>query len=186
MIKGKLIKSIPNILTMVNMLLGIVSILILIWVDHPQKIFIVTGLILLGAIADFFDGFAARKLDASTKLGKHLDSYADIITFGIAPICLIKHFTFYGNTIIVVSSLIFIATGAYRLVRHNLEDSNDYFIGLPITVAGIVLAMYSTIYSYWNFYYQPGGTIATALLLLFLSAMMVSKKKFNRILFSHK
>ena len=181
--KNVFIKYIPNMLTMINMFLGISSILILIRVDHHQKFFIVTGLILLGAVADLFDGFAARKLNASTNFGKQLDSYADIITFGIAPICLIKHLAFYGHTTFIsIASMIFIAAGAYRLARHNLKDLGNYFMGLPITVAGVTLALYSAIYTYWNFYQNPRSTVITTLLILLLSVMMVSSKKIYRII----
>ena len=41
--------------------------------------------IIIGAVFDFFDGFAARKLKVSSPIGKELDSLADVITFGLAP-----------------------------------------------------------------------------------------------------
>ena len=41
--------------------------------------------ILLAALFDFFDGFAARALRAYSPIGKDLDSLADMISFGVAP-----------------------------------------------------------------------------------------------------
>jgi len=39
----------------------------------------------LGAIFDFFDGFAARMLKVSSPIGKDLDSLTDMVTFGVVP-----------------------------------------------------------------------------------------------------
>ena len=42
-------------------------------------------LIVGAAIADFFDGFAARLLKVNSEIGKQLDSLADVVSFGVAP-----------------------------------------------------------------------------------------------------
>ena len=42
-----------------------------------------------GAIFDFSDGFIARKLNLMSDLGKQLDSLSDLVTFGVAPGCLL-------------------------------------------------------------------------------------------------
>ena len=41
--------------------------------------------VLLAAVLDFFDGFAARLLKAYSAIGKDLDSLADLVSFGVAP-----------------------------------------------------------------------------------------------------
>ena len=43
------------------------------------------GLMVLAAVFDFFDGFAARLLNQSSPIGLQLDSLADDISFGLAP-----------------------------------------------------------------------------------------------------
>ena len=45
--------------------------------------------IILGAVFDFFDGMVARLLGVSSPIGKELDSLADVVTFGVAPSCII-------------------------------------------------------------------------------------------------
>ena len=49
--------------------------------------------ILLASFFDYLDGFAARKLNAQSELGAQLDSFADLITFGIAPAIIIYNVT---------------------------------------------------------------------------------------------
>jgi len=73
--------NIPNLLTSLNLLSGVLAIILSLF----GRIDIAPYLIFLGAIFDFFDGFAARLLKKSGELGKQLDSLADMITFGLAP-----------------------------------------------------------------------------------------------------
>ena len=176
-------KYIPNIFTFTNMLLGLLSILLLVQIEHPHKTIIVPAMILLGGIADFFDGFIARKLNVVTDFSKQLDSFADIITFGVAPIALINYlcscnYKFFSIT----ASIIYIAASAYRLARYNLNNFKDHFVGLPITAAGILLTIYAFAYPFWAYNTNRlQSTIITALFLLLLSALMVSKAKVKRI-----
>ena len=44
--------------------------------------------VLLGVFFDFFDGFFARILGVESELGVQLDSMADLITSGFAPVAL--------------------------------------------------------------------------------------------------
>ena len=77
----KIIKQIPNFITTLNVVSGVVATFFaidghLIW----------AGLfICLAAVLDFLDGFAARALKAFSEVGKQLDSLADVVSFGIAP-----------------------------------------------------------------------------------------------------
>ena len=74
-------KNIPNIITSMNLLLGWTSI----YFAYLAEIELAIGAILLASVFDYFDGFAARKLNVQSALGTQLDSFADLITFGIAP-----------------------------------------------------------------------------------------------------
>ena len=38
-------------------------------------------------------------------------------------------------------ALLYPLAGVYRLVRHNLQRQCEYFTGLPITIAGFLLAL---------------------------------------------
>jgi CDP-diacylglycerol--serine O-phosphatidyltransferase len=41
--------------------------------------------VLIAAVFDFLDGFAARMLNAYSPMVKNLNSLADVISFGLAP-----------------------------------------------------------------------------------------------------
>ena len=97
--------------------------------------------IIIGAVFDFFDGFAARKLKVSSPIGKELDSLADVITFGLAPSamvfdmlrisavpeCMLGAAEIYPYTAFVMA-----AFSALRLAKFNLDSrQTTSFIGLP-------------------------------------------------------
>ena len=73
--------SLPNILTAMNLVCGIISIIATLAgrIDiSPFFLFAAMGF-------DFLDGFVARKLAIQNELGKQLDSLADMVSFGLAP-----------------------------------------------------------------------------------------------------
>ncbi len=102
-------------------------------------------LILIGMMLDSMDGRLARMLKADSELGKELDSLADIVTFGVAPSFLVYYTYFFqfGLLGLIVAGL-FPLFGAYRLARFNISTNKsnmNYFIGVPITAAGGILAL---------------------------------------------
>jgi CDP-diacylglycerol---serine O-phosphatidyltransferase len=134
-------KMIPNMFTLGNLYCGFLSIG-----------FAATGqfnnaaiLILIGMMLDSMDGRLARMLKVDSQLGKELDSLADIVTFGVAPSFLVYYTYFYqfGLWGLLVAGL-FPLFGAYRLARFNIssdKSSLNYFIGVPITAAGGIMAI---------------------------------------------
>tara|TARA_B100000524_G_scaffold104094_1_gene50131 strand:- start:44278 stop:45114 length:837 start_codon:yes stop_codon:yes gene_type:complete len=76
--------NIANLLTSMNIICGMLSILFC----FSGKLDFAVYAIFSGAIFDFADGFAARKLNLMSDLGKQLDSLSDLVTFGVAPGCL--------------------------------------------------------------------------------------------------
>lgn len=92
--------------------------------------------ILLGAVFDFFDGFAARLLHVSSPIGKELDSLADVVTFGVAPTAMLfMWMTVYatsGLPYVSLATLLMAAFSALRLAKFNLDERQTMgFIGLP-------------------------------------------------------
>lgn len=74
-------RNIPNAITCGNLLCGCLAIVKafegdLVWAAY---------LVGIAAMLDFFDGFAARLLKATSPIGKDLDSLADMVTFGVVP-----------------------------------------------------------------------------------------------------
>ena len=74
-------KHFPNTLTCCNLISGCIATYWAFQSDYQLALLFVV----IGAIFDFFDGFAARLLHASSPIGKELDSLADDVTFGFAP-----------------------------------------------------------------------------------------------------
>lgn len=162
---------IPNLFTFANLSCGILAILFTL-TDKPvaAAIFIVTA-----ALIDRYDGRVARKFDASSPLGKELDSLADLVSFGAAPAVLawgtfLNNFGFIGYLITIIYPI----CGAYRLARFNVSSFNNVFTGVPITVAGAIAAIDIIIFSF-----MPHRIISSILLLL-LSYLMVSNVEFKK------
>jgi len=82
-------RNIPNTITCLNLLSGVVAIIFASKGDA-----VIMGIsafcwayifIAVAAVADFLDGFAARALGAYSDMGKELDSLCDMVSFGVAP-----------------------------------------------------------------------------------------------------
>jgi len=122
-----MIKQIPNIITSLNLLCGCVAIFFAISGDLVTASFFV----FVGIFFDFFDGLAARVLNAHSEVGLQLDSLADMVTSGVAP------------GIVMVQLLSQATTGSYLDITSIFSQSGwntsmyDYipFVGLLITVA---------------------------------------------------
>ena len=74
--------TIPNLLTLANMMCGILAIISTLVLDNMEAAFV---LLIIAALFDFFDGMAARALNQPSPLGTQLDSLSDVVSFGVAP-----------------------------------------------------------------------------------------------------
>lgn len=133
-------KQIPNLFTLGNLYCGYLSIGYTAS-NHYKNAAI---FILIGMLLDSIDGRIARLLHVESPLGKELDSLADIITFGVAPSFLMYYTMLFdlGWIGLAISGL-FPLFGGYRLARYNItakEESLHHFTGIPITIAGGILA----------------------------------------------
>ncbi|MCF6095186.1 CDP-diacylglycerol--serine O-phosphatidyltransferase [Microaerobacter geothermalis] len=162
-------KAIPNIFTLGNLFLGMVSI-ILVFEGEPQYAAIA---VIVGMLLDGLDGRLARILKVQSEFGKQLDSLSDVISFGVAPavimyVVALKDMGPMGW----IFAGIFPICGALRLAKFNISSGNaGYFVGLPITAAGGVLAtmaLYSKVFTpFW-----------LAIGMLGLSYLMISRIKY--------
>lgn len=125
-------------------------------------------LIFLAAFLDLLDGRIARRLKVDSELGVGLDSLADIISFGVAPILIFYTLTSH-SWLTSFAFMIYPTMGALRLARFNAKPTSGYFSGIPITFAGLVMSgMGAVLYS------NPYITIA-------LSLLMVSPVKVKKL-----
>lgn len=136
---------VPNLFTVGNMALGFFAIVAAIngrWIAAPTAIFVAHFL-------DILDGRVARWMRLSSRFGMEFDSFADWISFGIAPGIMIYILALreYGKLGFLLA-LFYVLCGALRLVRFNIrgsssteEPSSSAFTGLPIPGAGGFLAV---------------------------------------------
>lgn len=132
---------IPNMLTSLNLVLGMGSILSTL---HGAY-FLASALIVAAMVADGLDGRAARFFKVSSEFGRELDSLCDLVSFGAAPAILAYAFMLEGFGALGIFAAIMYATcGALRLARFNVNASavKGHFMGLPIPAGGCLLATY--------------------------------------------
>ncbi len=169
-------KQIPNIFTLLNLFLGCIAIVfalqtetISIYVGEdmsshyniPEKISIAAYFIFAAAVIDFLDGLVARLMNATSDMGKQLDSLSDVVSFGVAPsvilyqllrVSFIKEEDGLETSIAwLLPAFVMACAGAYRLARFNIDTSQSYgFKGVPIPAAGLVVASFPLILHFGN------------------------------------
>ncbi|USG66020.1 CDP-diacylglycerol--serine O-phosphatidyltransferase [Brevibacillus ruminantium] len=165
------VKSLPNMLTVSNLFLGIVAIILAFQGNQYVEYAAIT--VIIGMLMDGLDGRVARMLNAQSEFGKELDSLSDVITFGVAPAFIMYVVALQDlNLIGVFVTAVFPICGALRLARFNVQAGvPGYFIGLPITAAGGVLATLAL-------YHQVFNVALLAVSMLLLAFLMVSNIKY--------
>ena len=171
----KLIRQIPNLMTLCNLLCGCLGIIFALQaqdlkVSYEEKtgiphLYIDDSLalscyfIFIAAVFDFFDGLVARWLKADSAMGVQLDSLADMVSFGVFPgIILYKLLTYasisHSDALQEPSALHYVAllipaAACWRLARFNLSaEHSGNFKGLPSPANGLFMATLPLIYHF--------------------------------------
>lgn len=143
--------QIPNLLTLLNLLFGVIGI---IWVLDGD---ILSGayFVLIAAGFDFLDGFVARLLKVQSDMGKELDSLADVVSFGVLPGLILFMMTknqTEPDSYLPYLTLIVPMLSAYRLAKFNLDTrQTDRFIGLPTPANALFLSTLPYLALQWPF-----------------------------------
>jgi CDP-diacylglycerol---serine O-phosphatidyltransferase len=158
---------IPNALTLLNLFCGSIAIIFAVN-NHFTAAAI---FVFLGIFFDFFDGFAARKLNVQSELGVQLDSLADMVTSGVVPgIIMYKLLSLSFNTsstvtdwdanfnpisfnisLVPLIGLFVTLASAYRLAKFNIdEDQQTYFKGLPTPANTLLIISLPLILEFQN------------------------------------
>jgi len=134
-------KHIPNIITLFNLLSGLIALFYIFQKEWVLGFIFVT----IGIGFDFLDGLAARSLNVSSAVGLQLDSLADMVTSGVVPaftmffllqdalkVNLFDGIAYDFKHIAPFFGLIVALGSAYRLAKFNVDDrQTSSFIGLP-------------------------------------------------------
>jgi CDP-diacylglycerol--serine O-phosphatidyltransferase len=186
-------KQIPNLLTLMNLCCGFLSIAFVFYRNlETAALFIIVA-----AVFDFLDGFAARILNATSEKGKILDSLSDVVSFGVAPSAMIFLIIEYSlvrsnsgfnldsssftDLLFLFSPLIFLIASAWRLAEFTVQKNSSVFNGMPTPAATLFFAGLALIIS------DPGENRISGLLLelyvlipavLLISYLMISRIRF--------
>ena len=175
-------KHIPNLFTLFNLSFGFLSVVLVL-----NNCIVYAGyLIFVASIFDFLDGFLARKLNVNSELGEHLDSLADLISFGVAPAIVLysylkqlisenssqENWRYLALVVVLIPVM-----SAIRLAMFNIDkQQKNEFLGLPTPANAL---FFTSLVVYLNtanllfindtsvFYLLIGLTIVFSLLLIY-------------------
>lgn len=168
---------VPNAVTSVNLLLGFLSILFSLQAlkngEGPQSPAYSTAawLVLWATLGDVLDGKLAKWLNASSDFGMRMDTFADAVTFGLAPSVLLyaAFLKDAGSSLsVALAPAAYFLAACFRLARYNVQSVGGPrfgFTGVPTPTAAIIaVTLYlGTLDAPWS----PGAVAAlTGLLAL--------------------
>ncbi|WP_406684208.1 CDP-alcohol phosphatidyltransferase family protein [Seonamhaeicola sp. MEBiC1930] len=164
-------RYIPNALTLLNLFCGSIAVIFAV----NDNLVTASFFVFFGIFFDFFDGFAARKLNVQSEIGLQLDSLADVVTSGLVPgIIMYKLLSlsigsfsesfapFYERTetmlwvggkilILPILGLAITLASAYRLAKFNVDtEQQSYFKGLPTPANALLILSLPLILEFQN------------------------------------
>lgn len=177
-----MLRHLPNFLTCCNLVCGCFGVVYCLEGRPIPAAYFVWA----AGVFDFFDGFAARWLKASSPIGKELDSLADMVSFGLLP-SLVMYKLIDGSTSITylpyVAFMIAVFS-ALRLAIFNVDDTQtDSFKGLNTpsnTFFITALPLISGDVGAWL--YQPWLLVSITIV---FSLLMVSRLDFFALKFKN-
>ncbi|NDR55719.1 CDP-diacylglycerol--serine O-phosphatidyltransferase [Aliiruegeria sabulilitoris] len=141
----------PNLLTIVAICAGLTAIRF----GYEGNYEMAVRLILAACVLDGLDGRLARLMRAETPIGAELDSLADFLNFGVAPVLILHSWTlsdFRGAGWLAV--LCYSICCVLRLARFNVSSrldtdgsASDFFVGVPAP-AGALLVLLPMVLSF--------------------------------------
>ncbi len=185
----------PNLMTAGNLFCGFIALTKIVEADLTNDSFpdikLALLFILLACVFDLLDGRVARMGGQESPFGREFDSLADIVSFGVAPAFLVHRIVLrdlFGQhqEIGWFIASVYLICGAFRLARFNClavlqggGGSKD-FLGFPIPAAAGLVASLTLFLIWWEQKDFGKGYLRFILpaLLLFLSAMMVSRVRY--------
>lgn len=176
-----LVQLLPNFLTLGALCASLTAIRFAIQGEGRAAV----GLIVLAAVLDLLDGWAARRLNSESAIGAELDSLADFASFGVAPGLILFFWMPEGGPgagLAWIGVLIYSICCALRLARFNVGNNRDasdglekrFFRGVP-SPAGAMLALMPM---YFAFLLPEAPTVPAWVLAVYLmavGALMISQ-----------
>lgn len=197
-------KQLPNLFTLLNLFCGCIAIVFALQTENisiytneefissfniPENLSIASLFLYAAAVVDFCDGFVARFFNASSEMGKQLDSLADVVSFGAAPGVILYQLLRMSfmreengldvSIVWLLPAFIVTAASAYRLAKFNLDTTQGLgFKGVPTPAVGLLIASFPLILHYGNGFIDVSRFIADKwvlyIIIVIVSWLMVS------------
>ncbi|GHV25250.1 CDP-diacylglycerol--serine O-phosphatidyltransferase [Bacteroidia bacterium] len=170
-----MIKHIPNTITCLNLLAGSLACVMALKFNNYEGAFV---FICMAAVFDFLDGFAARLLHAYSNIGAELDSLSDVVSFGLAPGCVVYSylatFTTVGNLPLI--GFVLPVFAALRLAKFNVDTrQTTSFLGLPVPANGLFWTALIPSLHWLSSSFSMVELVSIVVLLVIFSLLMVSE-----------
>lgn len=144
----------PSVLTYVNLLCGAAICVhpILFKGDQEWPWWSLVALLAVSSLADTLDGPVARVLKVQSDFGRVLDTLADLVSFGIAPVVIVALVyrqagdPGYLRLSVVTACAVYVMAAAYRLALFATRTSlpGNYFYGVPSPAAAWMVLVAAT------------------------------------------
>jgi CDP-diacylglycerol--serine O-phosphatidyltransferase len=137
---------IPNLITVLAICAGLTGIRL----AFEGRFELAVAMVLLAAFLDGIDGRVARLLKATSKFGVQMDSLADIINFGVAPVLVSYAFLLDGaRSLGWIAALIYAIAAGLRLARFNVMAEREqkaawqaeFFVGVPAPMGAMLVLL---------------------------------------------
>lgn len=131
----------PNLISFVRVLLG--PVLLLLAINHQPVWFVLV--ILFSEFTDVLDGFLARRLHQTTRLGSHLDSWGDFLIYSVMAVSawimwpeIVRREIFYV-LLVVTSFTLPVLVGLIKFGRLTSYHTWGVRLAVMLTVVAYIL-----------------------------------------------
>lgn len=147
----RIVHLLPNLLTIASVCAGLTAIRF----GYEGNFEMAVRLVLAACVLDGLDGRLARLMNRSSDVGAELDSLADFVNFGVAPVLILHSWALQDfRSAGWIAVLIYTTCCLLRLARFNVssrlendDQSSDFFVGVP-SPAGAILVMLPMVVSF--------------------------------------
>ncbi len=174
----RLIYLLPNLITIAAICAGLTAIRF----GYEGNFELAVQLILAACVLDGLDGRLARLLNRATAVGAELDSLADFVNFGVAPVLILHSWAFQDfRSAGWIAVLFYAICCVLRLARFNVScrletgsTPSEFFVGVP-SPAGAVLVMLPMVFSFAVANMPLTPPVVVALYICLVGLLMISR-----------
>ncbi len=186
--RDRLNRVLPNALTTLGLCCGLTAVRFGLQDRWEISILFIAA----AALFDTLDGRVARLMDGQTELGGQLDSLADAISFGVAPV-MIMYLWSLNNAggIGWAIAILFVVCSILRLARFNVASvatnlpvwASNYFSGVatPAAAGMVLLPLILGVETGWDFFRSTWLTLPWTIVISGLMIAPIPTYSFKRI-----